>query len=60
MWSLEFRYNDEKCKYHWNTYLYRMYCLPISNVVTERSAPNADGIGPSKALLPDEMDNDDV
>ena len=32
-----------------------MYCLPISNVVTERSAPNADGIEPTKALFPDDM-----
>ena len=43
-----------------NIYLYHEHCLPISNVVTELSAPNTDGIGPSKALLPENINGDDV
>ena len=34
------------------TYLYHTYRLPISNVETDLSAPNSDGIGPFKELFP--------
>lgn len=36
--------NDLKCD----------HCLPMSNVETMLSLPNSDGIGPDKALPPDD------